>query len=206
MFRKSLFILAATIAVCAGARAQNRQSTPPKADPRFEAFYGIWELIPEETKLYNAKDQIMEELPQPGGFTELSLMYSNGRDPGTTGVNLEVHVCVFDGKPHQSYGADPRQITCTLKDSHTFERSFPRPARGDRPGGVAHYTSQISSDGTKMTVTMEQPGVPPDQTPVRVFAKRFGVVPVGELRPTMQTPSITQDPNFANYTNNKNPF
>jgi hypothetical protein len=202
MSRKSLWVLAGLIALCPGLQAQNTPPASDKPDPRFEAFYGIWELVPEETTLYNAKDQIMQELPQPGGFTELSMMYANGTQPGTTTVNLEVHPCIFDGKPHQSYGADPRQMTCTLIDSHTFERAFPRPARGDRPAGVAHYVSKVSADGMKMTITMNQPGVPPDQTPVRTFRKRFGVTVSGALAPTFQTPAITQDPNFANYTNN----
>jgi len=192
----------AAIAFSAGVGAQDKQTTSGGADPRFEAFYGIWELVPEETTLYNAKDQIMQELPQPGGFTELSMMYANGTQPGTTTVNLEVHPCIFDGKPHQSYGADPRLMTCNLIDSHTFERVFPRPAREGRPAGDAHYVSKISADGMKMTITMNQPGVPPEKTPVRTFRKRFGVTVSGVLAPTFQTPSITQDPNFANYTNN----
>jgi len=165
-------------------------------------FYGIWELIPEETKNYNAKDQMMQELPQPGGFTEMSMMLANGAQLGTTTVNLEVHPCIFDGKPHQSFGNDPREMTCTLIDSHTFDRSFSRPGRDGQPGGVSHYVSKVSADGMKMTITMNRPGVPPDQTAVRTFRKRFGVTVAGPLAPTFQTPSIIEDPNFANYSNN----
>ena len=199
---KTLCLLVLVIALCPELEAQRPQAAAGKADPRFDMFYGIWELVPEETTLYNAKDQIMQELPQPGGFTELSMMYANGSQPGTTTVNLEVHPCIFDGKAHQSYGGDPRLMMCNLIDSHTYERVFARPAREGRPGGEAHYVSKVSADGMKMTITMNQPGVPPDKTPVRTYSKRFGVMVSGELRPTFQLPSITQDPNFANYTTN----
>jgi len=182
MSRRLLSICVITIALCSGLRAQSNRSASDKPDPRFQAFYGIWETNNDETKNYIQKSQVFVITPQPGGFTEVSTQVRKDNSN-----NCEIHVAIFDGKPHESWGGDPREFVWKLVDSHTYERMWW--AKGKR----TVHRAQISPDGNKLTITVLEDQAQPDQSkwPVRVYYKKFGIV--GKSSPLMQPKEITDD-------------
>jgi hypothetical protein len=135
MWRRLLSIWVITIALCSGLRAQGNRPASDKPDPRFQAFYGIWETNNDETKNYIQKSQVFVITPQPGGFTEVSTQVRKDNSN-----NCEIHVAIFDGKPHESWGGDPREFIWKLVDSHTYERMWW--AKGKR----TIHRAQVSPD------------------------------------------------------------
>jgi hypothetical protein len=182
MLRKLLPVLVIAVAFYSGLRAQGNQPASNQPDPRFQAFYGIWETNNDETTNYIQKSQVFVITPQPGGFTELSTQVRKDNSN-----NCEIHVAIFDGKPHQSWGGDPREFVMKLVDSHTYERMWW--VNGKRN----IHRAQVSPDGKKLTLTIIENQAQPDQSKwaVRVYDKKFDVA--GESRPLMQPKEITED-------------
>src|ERR1700730_13332159 len=141
---KSLGVLVATIAFCTSLLAQN------------EPFLGIWELNLEKTSNYPQQSQTIINVPAPGGFksTRATIGKDNKSSP-------EVHPVVFDGKPHQTVGGDPREISYKRIDTNTIERTQ------NRDGKISVDKEQVSADGKTLTVTQA--------TAVRIYDKQFSV-------------------------------
>ncbi len=145
---KSLGLLVATFAFSTTLMAQN--------DP----FLGIWQLNGEKTSNYQQQSQMIINVPSPDGF--ISIRATIGKDNKSS---TETHPVAFDGKPHQTTGGDPREISYKRIDANTIERTH------NRDGKISVDTEQVSKDGKTLTVT--QPAA------VRVYEKQFSVQKVG---------------------------
>jgi hypothetical protein len=143
---KSLGVFVAIMAFCTGLAAQN------------EAFLGVWELNLQKTTNFPQQSQTIVNLPTPDGFT--SIRATIGKDRSST----EVHPVVFDGKPHQTTGGDPREISYKRIDANTIERTH------NRNGKISVDTEQVSKDGKTLTVKQADS--------VRIYDKQFNVQPV----------------------------
>lgn len=141
---KSLGVLVVTIAVCTSLLAQN--------DP----FLGIWQLNGDKTSNYQQQSQMIINVPAPGGFT--SIRSSVGKDNKSS---TEVHPVAFDGKPLQTTGGDPREISYKRIDTNTIERTQ------NRNGKISVDTEQVSKDGKTLTVKQANA--------IRVYDKQFSV-------------------------------
>lgn len=149
---KSLGVLIATLAFCTSLMAQH--------DPR-EPFLGIWEINLSKSPGYPQQGNTIVNVPTPdGGFT--STRITTGKE---NMARIEVHPVLFDGKPHQTSGGDPREITYKLIDPLTVERTH------NRAGKIAMDTEQVSKDGKMLTVTQANA--------VRVYDKKFSLKEVG---------------------------
>jgi hypothetical protein len=138
----------ATAAFCTNVRAQN--------DP----FLGIWQLNGEKTSNYQQQSQMIINVPAPDGFTSIRCTIGGDNKSST-----EVHPVAFDGKPHQTTGGDPREISYKRVDANTIERTQ------NRAGKISVDTEQVSKDGKTLTVKQANA--------VRVYDKQFNVQPVG---------------------------
>jgi hypothetical protein len=150
---KFLSVLVATIAfcVCTPLMAQHEPG---------EAFLGIWQINAAKTSNYPQQNQMIINLPGPdGGF--VSIRATIGKDGKSSS---ETHPVVFDGKPHQTDGGDPREISYKLIDPHTIERTQ------NRNGKVSVDTEQVSNDGKTLTVTQANA--------MRIYDKQFSVQPI----------------------------
>jgi len=145
---KSLGLLVATFAFGTTLMAQN--------DP----FLGIWQLNGEKTSNYQQQSQMIINVPSPDGF--ISIRATIGKDNKSS---TETHPVAFDGKPHQTTGGDPREISYKRIDANTIERTH------NRDGKISVDTEQVSKDGKTLTVTQA--------AAVRVYEKRFSVQKVG---------------------------
>ena len=145
---KFLGVLVATFAFCTSLMAQN------------EPFLGIWQLNGEKTTNYRQQNQMIINVPAPGGFT--SIRVTIGKD---NKASAEDHPVAFDGKPHQTTGGDAREISYKRIDANTIERTQ------NRNGKISVDTEQVSKDGKTMTVT--QAGA------ARVYDKQFKVQKAG---------------------------
>ncbi len=148
---KSAGLLIAMIAFCTPVMAQHEQG---------EAFLGVWQINVAKTSNYTQQTQLIINTPAPGGFT--SIRATIGKDGKTS---TEIHPVAFDGKPHQTEGGDPREISYKLIDPYTVERTH------NRDGKISVDTEQVSKDGMTMTVTQANA--------VRIYDKKFNVEPVG---------------------------
>jgi len=147
---KSLGVLIATLAFCTSLMAQHGQA---------EVFLGIWQLDTSKTSNYPQTSQTIINVPSPEGFTSMRATI------GKEGVSSsEIHPVVFDGKPYQTTGGDPRQISYKLIDPNTIERTQ------NRNGKMSMDTEQVSKDGKTLTVTQANA--------VRTYKKEFSVQPV----------------------------
>jgi hypothetical protein len=144
---KTLGVFIATIAFCTGLAAQN------------EPFLGIWQINVEKTTNYPQQNQMIINVPAPGGFT--SIRATIGKDGKSS---AEVHPVAFDGKPYQTTGGDPRQISYKRIDANTIERTQ------NRNGKISVDTEQVSKDGKTLTVKQENA--------VRIYDKQFNVQPL----------------------------
>ena len=144
---KSLGVLLAVMAFCTSLMAQN--------DP----FLGVWELNLEKTKNYPQQSQTIINVPTPDGFK--SIRATIGKDR----ASAEVHPVAFDGKPHQTTGGDPREISYKRLDANTIERTH------NRNGTISVDQEQVSKDGRTLTVTQAES--------VRVYDKQFSVQKAG---------------------------
>jgi hypothetical protein len=144
---KTLGVFIATIAFCTGLAAQN------------EPFLGIWQINVEKTSNYPQQNQMIINVPAPGGFT--SIRATIGKDGKSS---AEVHPVAFDGKPYQTTGGDPRQISYKRIDANTIERTQ------NRNGKISVDTEQVSKDGKTLTVKQENA--------VRIYDKQFNVQPL----------------------------
>lgn len=145
---KSLAVFVAVIALCTGVAAQN------------EPFFGIWALNVDQTSNYPMKSQLIINVPSSDGFISMRASINKNGQSST-----EIHPVVFDGKPHQTDGGDPREISYKRIDANTVERTQ------NRAGRITVDQEQVSKDGKTLTVT--QPG-----GIVRTYAKQFSVQPV----------------------------
>jgi len=109
-----------------------------------DPFLGIWALNVDQTSNYPMKSQLINK---------------NGQS------STEIHPVAFDGKPHQTDGGDPREISYKRIDANTVERTQ------NRAGTITVDQEQVSKDGKTLTVT--QPG-----GIVRTYTKQFSVQPV----------------------------
>ena len=141
---KSLGVLVATIAFCTSLMAQN------------EPFLGIWQLNGAKTSNYQQQSQMIINVPAPGGFTSIRATIGNDNKS-----SAEIHPVAFDGKPHQTTGGDPREISYKRIDANTIERTQ------NRNGKISVDTEQVSKDGKTLTVTQA--------TAVRVYDKQSSV-------------------------------
>jgi hypothetical protein len=144
---KTLGVFIATMAFCTGLAAQN------------EPFLGIWQINVEKTTNYPQQNQMIINVPAPGGFT--SIRATIGKDGKSS---AEVHPVAFDGKPYQTTGGDPRQISYKRIDANTIERTQ------NRNGKISLDTEQVSKDGKTLTVKQENA--------VRIYDKQFNVQPL----------------------------
>jgi hypothetical protein len=144
---KTLGVFIATMAFCTGLAAQN------------EPFLGIWQINVEKTANYPQQNQMIINVPAPGGFT--SIRATIGKDGKSS---AEVHPVAFDGKPYQTTGGDPRQISYKRIDANTIERTQ------NRNGKISVDTEQVSKDGKTLTVKQENA--------VRIYDKQFNVQPL----------------------------
>jgi hypothetical protein len=144
---KTLGVFIATMAFCTGLAAQN------------EPFLGIWQINVEKTANYPQQNQMIMNVPAPGGFT--SIRATIGKDGKSS---AEVHPVAFDGKPYQTTGGDPRQISYKRIDANTIERTQ------NRNGKISVDTEQVSKDGKTLTVKQENA--------VRIYDKQFNVQPL----------------------------
>ena len=145
---RSFGLIVAAIAFCAGLSAQT------------EPFLGIWALNVDQTSNYPMKSQLIINVPSPDGFMSMrASINKNGQS------SMETHPVVFDGKPHQTDGGDPREISYKRIDANTVERTQ------NRAGKITVDREQVSKDGKMLTVT--QPG-----GIVRTYSKQFSVQPV----------------------------
>lgn len=150
---KSLGVLVATLAFCTSLMAQH--------DPR-EPFLGIWEINLAKSPGYPQQGNTIVNEPTPdGGFTSTRITIEKENNM----ARIEVHPVLFDGKPHQTSGGDPREITYKLLDPYTVERTH------NRAGKIAMDTEQVSKDGKTLTVTQANA--------VRVYDKKFSLQEVG---------------------------
>ena len=145
---KSLGLLVAAFAFSTTLMAQN--------DP----FLGIWQLNGEKTSNYQQQSQMIINVPSPDGF--ISIRATIGKDNKSS---TETHPVAFDGKPHQTTGGDPREISYKRIDANTIERTH------NRDGKISVDTEQVSKDGKTLTVTQA--------AAVRVYDKQFSVQKVG---------------------------
>ena len=144
---KSLGLLVATFAFSTTLMAQN--------DP----FLGIWQLNGEKTSNYQQQSQMIINVPAPDGFT--SIRATIGKDNKSS---TETHPVAFDGKPHQTTGGDPREISYKRIDANTIERTH------NRDGKISVDTEQVSNDGKTLTVTQANA--------MRIYDKQFSVQPI----------------------------
>jgi hypothetical protein len=144
---KSLGMLFAAIVFCATVSAQN------------EPFLGVWELNLQKSTNVQQLSQTIINVPTADGFK--SIRANVGKDRSST----EIHPVVFDGKPHQTEGGDPREISYKQLDSNTIERTH------NRNGKISVDTEQISKDGKTLTVKQGDS--------VRVYDKQFNVKEAG---------------------------
>jgi hypothetical protein len=144
---KSLAVLVVALAFCTSLKAQD-------AKP----FLGIWEIDLHNVTNYQGVTQFVVNTPAPDGYT--SMRVTIGKDGMSSS---EVHPVVFDGKPYQTTGGDPRTISYRVIDSHTVERTQ------NRNGKISVDTEQVSADGKTLTVTQMAGG------PVRTYIKKFAV-------------------------------
>src|SRR5260370_11697950 len=149
---KTLGLFIATIAfsmsaVRTGLAAQN------------ERFLGIWERNIGKASNYAQQTQMIINVPAPGGFT--SIRATIGKDGKSS---TEVHPVAFDGKPYQTTGGDPREISYKRIDANTVERTQ------NRNGKISVDTEQVSKDGKTLTVKQENA--------VRIYDKQFNVQPI----------------------------
>jgi hypothetical protein len=144
---KTLGVFIATIAFCTSLAAQN------------EPFLGIWQINTEKTTNYPQQNQMIINVPAPGGFT--SIRATIGKDGKSS---AEVHPVAFDGKPYQTTGGDPREISYKRIDANTIERTH------NRNGKISVDTEQVSKDGKTLTVKQENA--------VRIYDKQFNVQPL----------------------------
>lgn len=143
---KSLGVLVAILAFTTGVAAQN------------EPFLGIWQINLEKTTNYQQQTQMIINLPTADGFT--SIRATIGKDGRSS---TEIHPVAFDGKPHQTTGGDPREISYKRIDANTVERTH------NRNGKISVDTEQVSRDGKTLTVKQENA--------VRIYDKQFNVQP-----------------------------
>lgn len=149
---KSLALFVAVIGFCCtGLAAQS--------DP----FLGIWALNVDQTSNYPMKSQLIINVPSPDSATAFISMRASINKNGQS--STEIHPVAFDGKPHQTDGGDPREITYKRIDANTVERTQ------NRAGKISVDQEQVSKDGKTLTVT--QPG-----GIVRTYTKQFSVQPV----------------------------
>jgi hypothetical protein len=144
---KTLGVFIATIAFCTSLAAQN------------EPFLGIWQINTEKTTNYPQQNQMIINVPAPGGFT--SIRATIGKDGKSS---AEVHPVAFDGKPYQTTGGDPREISYKRIDANTIERTH------NRNGKISVDTEHVSKDGKTLTVKQENA--------VRIYDKQFNVQPL----------------------------
>lgn len=149
---KALGVFVAVIGFCCAALAAQN-----------EPFLGIWALKVDQTSNYPMKSQLIINVPSPetpDGFISMrSSINKNGQS------STEIHPVVFDGKPHQTDGGDPREISYKRINATTVERTQ------NRAGKISVDQEQVSKDGKTLTVT--QPG-----GIVRTYTKQFTVQPV----------------------------
>ena len=149
---KSLGVFVVVIAFCCiGLAAQN--------DP----FLGIWALNVDQTSNYPMKSQLIINVPSPDSPDAFISMRASINKNGQS--STEIHPVAFDGKPHQTDGGDPREISYKRIDANTVERTQ------NRAGKITVGQEQVSKDGKTLTVT--QPG-----GIVRTYSKQFSVQPV----------------------------
>ena len=141
---KSFGVLFATIAFCTSLMAQNKP------------FLGIWEINLEKTSNYQQQSQMIINVPAPGGVT--SIRATIGKDNKSS---TEIHPVAFDGKPYQTTGGDPREISYKRIDANTIERTH------NRNGKTSVDTEQVSKDGKTLTVKQA--------SAVRIYDKQFNV-------------------------------
>lgn len=152
MSSKSLGVFVAVIGFCCiGLAAQN--------DP----FLGIWALNVDQTSNYPMKSQLIINVPSPDSPDAFISMRASINKNGQS--STEIHPVAFDGKPHQTDGGDPREISYKRIDANTVERTQ------NRAGKITVDQEQVSKDGKTLTVT--QPG-----GIVRTYSKQFSVQPV----------------------------
>ena len=107
---KSLGVfVAVTVFCCAGLAAQN------------EPFLGIWALNVDQTSNYPMKSQLIINVPSPDSPDAFISMRASINKNGQS--STEIHPVAFDGKPHQTDGGDPREITYKRIDANTVERT-----------------------------------------------------------------------------------
>jgi len=141
---KCFGVLFASIAFCTSLMAQN------------EPFLGIWEINLEKTTNYQQQSQMIINVPAPGGFT--SIRATIGKDNKSS---TEIHPVAFDGKPYQTTGGDPREISYQRIDANTIERTH------NRNGKISVDMEQVSKDGKTLTVKQA--------SAVRIYDKQFNV-------------------------------
>jgi hypothetical protein len=149
---KTLGVFIATMAFCMGAfctglAAQN------------EPFLGIWQINVEKTINYPQQTQMIINVPTADGFT--SIRATIGKDGKSS---AEVHPVAFDGKPYQTTGGDPREISYKRIDANTVERTQ------NRNGKISVDTEQVSKDGKTLTVKQGNA--------VRIYDKLDNVQPI----------------------------
>ena len=144
---KSLGVLVAIVAFGATLPAQN------------EPFLGIWELNLQKSPNGQQLSQTIINVPTADGFK--SIRANVGKDRSST----EIHPVVFDGKPHQTEGGDPREIAYKRLDSNTIERTQ------NRNGKISVDTEQVSKNGKTLTIKQGDA--------VRIYDKEFNVKEVG---------------------------
>ena len=146
---KSLGVLVATLAFCASAMAKDNP------------FVGIWQLNGEKTANYQQQTQLIINEPTANGGI-LSIRATIGKDNKNS---AEVHPEDFSGKPLQTTGGDPREISYKRIDEYTVERTH------NRNGKISVDTEQVSKDGKTLTVKQANA--------VRIYDKVYTVKPVG---------------------------
>src|SRR5260370_6967744 len=134
---KTLGLFIATIAfsmsaVRTGLAAQN------------ERFLGIWERNIGKASNYAQQTQMIINVPAPGGFT--SIRATIGKDGKSS---TEVHPVAFDGKPYQTTGGDPREISYKRINANTVERTQ------NRNGKISADTEQVSKHANRLTWNQE---------------------------------------------------
>ena len=149
---KSLGLCVAIIALSMPVMAQK--------DAQKDPFLGIWQLNGEKTSNYQQQSQMIVNVPAPGGFTSIRATISKDNKSST-----ETHPVAFDGKPYQTTGGDPREISYKRIDEYTIERTH------NRNGTIAVDTEQVSKDGKALTVKQANG--------TRVYDKMFNVQPIG---------------------------
>jgi hypothetical protein len=131
--RRALVVLAAILALNARLTAQN------------EPFLGIWEFNLTKSSISRGAPPQIEtvvNVDEPGGFRS-TVASVNDRS-----TSVEIHHYNFDGKFHQTQGADPRELSFKRLDQRTIESDT-------RRAGQITVTRrfELAEDGKTITVT-----------------------------------------------------